>query len=34
MVYNGKQLSCGARAWIEKESEINLIDKLKQSRSI
>lgn len=25
MVYNGTQLSCGARAWIETESELNII---------
>lgn len=25
-VYNGEQLSCGARAWIETESEIELVD--------
>ena len=28
MVYNGKQLSCGARAWIETESEITLVDEM------
>ncbi|MCK9531837.1 MAG: hypothetical protein M0R77_14940 [Gammaproteobacteria bacterium] len=28
MVYNGDQLSCGARAWIETESEIKLIDEM------
>lgn len=27
-VYNGKQLSCGARAWIEVEGDINLIDEM------
>lgn len=26
LVYSGDQLSCGARAWIETESEVNLID--------
>lgn len=26
LVYNGKQLNCGARAWIETYSDINLID--------
>ena len=26
MVYNGKQLSCGARAWIETYADIDLID--------
>ena len=25
MVYNGKQLSCGARAWIETDAELTLI---------
>jgi len=28
LVYNGSQLSCGARAWIETESEIELIDQM------
>ena len=28
MVYNGDQLSCGARAWIETESNVNLIDEM------
>jgi hypothetical protein len=28
LVYNGKQLSCGARAWIETEGEIRLIDEM------
>lgn len=28
MVYNGDQLNCGARAWIETESEIKLIDEM------
>ena len=27
-VYNGDQLSCGARAWIETNSEIELIDSM------
>lgn len=26
LVYNGEQLSCGARAWIETTSEIELVD--------
>lgn len=26
LVYSGDQLSCGARAWIETEAEVNLID--------
>jgi hypothetical protein len=25
MVYNGIQLACGARAWLETESELNII---------
>lgn len=28
MVYNGDQLSCGARAWIETDAEIKLIDEM------
>lgn len=28
MVYSGNQLPCGARAWIETESEIKLIDEM------
>lgn len=28
MVYNGDQLSCGARAWIETESLVKLIDEM------
>jgi fructose 1,6-bisphosphatase len=28
MVYNGTQLSCGARAWIETEGPIRLIDEM------
>jgi hypothetical protein len=28
MIYNGTQLSCGARAWIETDAEINLIDEM------
>ena len=28
LVYNGKQLSCGARAWIETDAEITLIDEM------
>jgi hypothetical protein len=26
LVYNGKQLGCGARAWIETEAELELTD--------
>ena len=33
MVYNGEQLKCGARAWIETDSEINMIDKMKFSEA-
>jgi hypothetical protein len=28
LVYNGSQLSCGARAWIETEAEITLVDEM------
>jgi hypothetical protein len=28
LIYNGTQLSCGARAWIETDAEINLIDEM------
>lgn len=28
LVYNGEQLTCGARAWIETDSEIELIDEM------
>ena len=28
MVYSGSQLSCGARAWIETEAELTLIDEM------
>jgi hypothetical protein len=28
LVYNGNQLTCGARAWIETDSEIELIDQM------
>ena len=28
MIYDGRQLSCGARAWVETESEIELIDEM------
>ncbi len=28
LVYDGNQLSCGARAWIETESELRLIDEM------
>lgn len=28
MVYNGSQLACGARAWIETHADLNLIDEM------
>ena len=28
MVYDGSQLNCGARAWIETSAEIKLIDEM------
>lgn len=28
MVYDGRQLSCGARAWIETDSDIRLVDEM------
>lgn len=28
LVYNGHQLSCGARAWIETDSDLTLIDEM------
>jgi len=36
MVYNGKQLSCGARAWIETDTEVVLVDEMafKEARGI
>lgn len=33
MVYNGKQLSCGARAWIETEADVELIDEMSFSEA-
>ena len=27
LVYNGSKLNCGARAWVETESEVEIIDK-------
>lgn len=27
-VYNGTQLNCGARAWIETEADVQLIDEM------
>ena len=36
LVYNGNQLSCGSRAWIETDAEITLVDPMsfKQARTI
>lgn len=36
LVYNGSQLNCGARAWIETNSPIELIDEMtfKESRNV
>jgi hypothetical protein len=28
LVYNGDQLSCGARAWLETEADLTLIDEM------
>jgi len=28
MVYDGRQLRCGARAWIETHADLNLIDEM------
>ena len=28
LIYNGDQLKCGARAWIETESDLTLIDEM------
>ena len=28
LVYNGNQLSCGARAWIETQSDLTLVDEM------
>lgn len=28
MVYDGRQLKCGARAWIETDSDVELIDEM------
>lgn len=35
LVYDGRQLRCGARAWIETSSEVRLIDEMtfKEARS-
>lgn len=36
MVYNNSQLKCGARAWLETNAEITLIDEMtfKEARNI
>lgn len=36
LVYSGKQLSCGARAWIETDSSLTLVDEMsfKEARSV
>lgn len=28
LIYNGTQLSCGARAWIETDAELTLVDEM------
>lgn len=28
LIYNGSQLHCGARAWIETESDVRLVDEM------
>jgi len=33
MVYNGDQLSCGARAWIETSSPVRLVDEMSFSEA-
>lgn len=33
MVYNGKQLNCGARAWVETDAAISLIDEMTWSEA-
>lgn len=36
LIYNGDQLKCGARAWIECECPINIIDEMdfKEARKL
>lgn len=34
LIYNGKQLGCGARAWLETESPIDIVDEMTYSESI
>lgn len=33
LVYNGKQLHCGARAWIETEGPLEIIDEMSWSEA-
>jgi hypothetical protein len=33
MVYNGSQLNCGARAWLETHAELELIDEMSYSEA-
>lgn len=33
LIYNGRQLSCGARAWIETDAEVTLIDEMSFSEA-
>jgi len=33
MVYNGSQLHCGARAWIESEAKLTLVDEMTFSQA-
>ena len=28
MVYDGKQLACGARAWLTTDADLNLVDEM------
>lgn len=28
MVYDGRQLSCGARAWVETDADVALVDEM------
>ena len=36
LIYNGSQLNCGARAWIETDAELKLIDEMtfKEARNV
>lgn len=34
MVYSGKVLACGARAWIETESDLDLIDEMSYQETL